>query len=120
MRLQIDVGLIETCRSLTISAGFSFPLFHALSEGKLKSYLFSSPAPQYLTEQIRKYDARKEKFCPIKIITHGFYVPFEGMYYILPLLYQCGYMTIKDYNPICQAYTLDIPNREVLDKFPVD
>jgi hypothetical protein len=31
----------------------------------------------------------------------------------LPLLYQSGYLTIKDYDPITEAYTLSIPNQEV-------
>jgi hypothetical protein len=31
----------------------------------------------------------------------------------LPLLYQSGYLTIKDYDPEMDAYTLGLPNREV-------
>ena len=33
----------------------------------------------------------------------------------LPLLYQCGYLTIKIYEPMFQEYTLGIPNKEVRD-----
>ena len=32
---------------------------------------------------------------------------------ILPLLYQSGYITIKDYNTASTLYTLDIPNNEI-------
>lgn len=32
---------------------------------------------------------------------------------IMPLLYQSGYITIKDYNKDYNYYTLDIPNKEV-------
>lgn len=32
---------------------------------------------------------------------------------IMPLLYQSGYITIKDYNQEYNYYTLDIPNKEV-------
>ena len=32
---------------------------------------------------------------------------------VTPLLYQSGYLTIKDYIPFAQLYTLDIPNQEV-------
>ena len=32
---------------------------------------------------------------------------------IMPLLYQSGYITIKDYNRTYNYYTLDVPNREV-------
>lgn len=31
----------------------------------------------------------------------------------LPLLYQSGYLTIKDYDPDTEAYELSIPNQEV-------
>ncbi len=31
----------------------------------------------------------------------------------MPLLYQCGYITIKDYNRDYDYYTLDVPNKEV-------
>ena len=32
---------------------------------------------------------------------------------ITPLLYQSGYITIKDYDKELDLYTLDIPNKEV-------
>ena len=32
---------------------------------------------------------------------------------LLPLLYQSGYLTIKDYNPEIGTYTLDLPNKEI-------
>lgn len=32
---------------------------------------------------------------------------------IIPLLYQSGYVTIKDYDPLLELYTLDFPNREI-------
>ena len=32
---------------------------------------------------------------------------------VLPLLYQGGYLTIKDYDPITHGFTLGIPNKEV-------
>ena len=35
----------------------------------------------------------------------------------IPVLYQSGYLTIKDYDPIFKTYTLDYPNEEVKDSF---
>lgn len=32
---------------------------------------------------------------------------------IIPLLYQSGYVTIKDYDTLLELYTLDFPNREI-------
>jgi hypothetical protein len=36
---------------------------------------------------------------------------------LVPLLYQSGYLTIKDYNPRFNLYMLGIPNKEVEDGF---
>ena len=43
----------------------------------------------------------------------AFDAPTERMKSILPLLYQSGYITIKDYNTASTLYTLDIPNNEI-------
>lgn len=42
-----------------------------------------------------------------------FDAPTEKMEGIVPLLYQSGYFTIKDYNKLAELYTLDIPNGEI-------
>lgn len=39
--------------------------------------------------------------------------PTESLDNSLPLLYQAGYLTIKDYDPISCTYTLGLPNAEV-------
>ena len=43
----------------------------------------------------------------------SFDAPTERMTTITPLLYQSGYVTIKDYDKYTELYTLDIPNREI-------
>ena len=42
-----------------------------------------------------------------------FDAPTERLTSVVPLLYQSGYITIKDGNPWMEMYTLGIPNREV-------
>lgn len=42
-----------------------------------------------------------------------FDAPTENMTSLTPLLYQSGYLTIKDYDNELQFYTLDLPNREI-------
>ena len=62
---------------------------------------------------------RKFEVLPTDIITRveadasEFDAPTETMSTIMPLLYQSGYITIKDYNRTYNYYTLDVPNREV-------
>jgi hypothetical protein len=43
----------------------------------------------------------------------AFNTPIESMTGAIPLLYQSGYLTLKDYNREDDLYTLDIPNAEV-------
>ena len=48
-----------------------------------------------------------------QVTDDDFDAPTEGMTTIMPLLYQSGYITIKDYDEIFRSYTLGIPNNEV-------
>lgn len=47
----------------------------------------------------------------------GFDAPTETMESIVPLLYQSGYLTIKEYDPRKNRYLLDFPNNEVKKGF---
>jgi hypothetical protein len=49
----------------------------------------------------------------LEVSSSAFDQPTENMEDALPLLYQSGYLTIKDYDPDIEAYTLSIPNQEV-------
>jgi hypothetical protein len=49
----------------------------------------------------------------LEVSSSAFDQPTENMEDALPLLYQSGYLTIKDYDPDIAAYTLSIPNQEV-------
>ena len=50
------------------------------------------------------------------IMTDSLYAQFSETN-PLPLLYQSGYLTIKDYNPEFMIYTLGFPNRDVEESF---
>ena len=43
----------------------------------------------------------------------AFDAPTENMKTITPLLYQSGYITIKNYDKMSQLFTLDLPNKEI-------
>jgi len=90
-----------------------FSLIKALDAGRLKSYWFSTGTPTYLIEQMRIFDVSPQKISEIDAFEEEFDAPTEDMTSIIPLLYQSGYLTIKDYSPDSLTYTLDIPNREV-------
>ena len=90
-----------------------FSLLNAFADGKLNSYWFGSGTPTYLIEMLRKYKVEATEIGGRRVKAVAFDAPTERMTSITPLLYQSGYITIKDYNKLIDIYTLDIPNREV-------
>lgn len=62
---------------------------------------------------MRKFETLPSDFSHMEAMSAEFDAPTEGMMSIIPLLYQSGYVTIKDYDADAELYTLDIPNREV-------
>lgn len=90
-----------------------YSLLNALSDGKLDFYWFGSGTPTYLIEMLRKYHVMPQQIGNRKALSTSFDAPTERMTDITPLLYQSGYITIKDYSATTRLYTLDIPNKEV-------
>ncbi len=90
-----------------------FSLLTALSKGKIDSYWFGSGTPTYLIEMLRKYHVSPQHIGSREAMASSFDAPTERMTDITPLLYQSGYVTIKDYDEAIELYTLDIPNKEV-------
>lgn len=90
-----------------------FSLFNAFEDGKLNSYWFGSGTPTYLIEMLNKYGVKPQQIGGRKAFSTSFDAPTERMTDITPLLYQSGYITIKDYSSLTELYTLDIPNKEV-------
>ena len=90
-----------------------FSLLNAFQDRTLKSYWFESGTPTFLIEMMRKFNVIPSMLKPSNVMASGFDAPTENMSSIMPLLYQSGYMTIKDYNRKANIYTLDIPNNEI-------
>ena len=90
-----------------------FSLLLAFSKKKLDNYWFESGTTTFLVEMLRKYDTEFTDLKKIEASAYDFDAPTESATSIVPLLYQSGYITIKDYDPDFDFYTLDIPNKEV-------
>ena len=90
-----------------------YSLMNAFSEGELNAYWFGSGTPTYLIEMLRKYQVTPQQIGGRKVRSESFDAPSNQLTGITPLLYQSGYLTIKDYSPFSKLYTLDIPNQEV-------
>ena len=85
----------------------------AFNERRLNNFWFESGTPSYLLRQLQRYRTDITKIDGIVVPSDAFDQPTENMLDALPLLYQSGYLTIKDYDPVDQGYTLGIPNKEV-------
>jgi hypothetical protein len=90
-----------------------FSLMYAFATGNIGNYWFASGTPSFLFQQMRKYNTNILELDKLEVTSSQFDVPTEAMTSALPLLYQSGYLTIKDYNPYAHIYTLDFPNAEV-------
>ena len=90
-----------------------FSLLNAFADGKFGSYWFGSGTPTYLIKMLEKFGVEPSEVGGKTAAVEDFDAPTETMTDIIPLLYQSGYITIKDYDESIDLYTLDIPNKEV-------
>ena len=83
----------------------------------IQDYWFRSGTPSYLVRLLRH---TKEN---LNELTGRYYEPQEFVDYKadverpLPMIYQSGYLTIKDYNMRRNTFLLDFPNNEVKNGF---
>ena len=90
-----------------------YSLLNCFAKRELGAYWFTSGTPTYLINMIRKYDTLPATIAPMEALESAFDAPTETMVTITPLLYQSGYITIKDYDRETTLYTLDFPNKEI-------
>ena len=90
-----------------------FSLLNAFADGKFGSYWFGSGTPTYLINMLKKFGVEPSEIGNNRVSVEDFDAPTERMTSIIPLLYQSGYITIKNYDAELDLYTLNIPNKEV-------
>ena len=90
-----------------------FSLLNCFEKKQFGAYWFSSGTPTYLINMMRKFDVLPSDVGRMEAECSEFDAPTENMPTLIPLLYQSGYITIKDYNKEFNYYTLDVPNKEV-------
>jgi hypothetical protein len=83
---------------------------------RFEHYWFETGTPEFLVKLIWK-----NQFDILSIPIETDYIGFASYEVedlsLIPLLLQTGYLTIKDYDPLTQNYTLDYPNFEVRHAF---
>ena len=95
-----------------------FSLFNALDSGETKDYWFDSATPSAVIEMLSKMPPLtltdiEGVNCPAE----RFDVPFNSYDDPLPVLFQSGYLTIRDYDADLEEYELGLPNAEVRKGF---
>ena len=90
-----------------------FSLLNALREKRLDDYWFRTGTPTYLIRLMNHFHEDLDE------MTGKYYSPEEFVDYRadverpLPMIYQSGYLTVKDYDREMRTFLLDFPNDEV-------
>jgi len=91
-----------------------FSLIKALDAQDFGSYWFDTGTPTYLIERLKESPIDETTLDSMPMIPESdFDVSPEISDNSLPMLYQTGYLTIKDYDKALHLYTLGYPNKEV-------
>ena len=90
-----------------------FSLLKCFLQKKITNYWFESGTPTFLIRQMQHFRTDVTTMDRMEVDASSFDCPPEAMTTALPLLYQSGYVTIKDYDRETETYILAIPNKEV-------
>ena len=94
-----------------------FSLLKCFNHRDIANYWFDSGTPTFLIRQMQQFRTDITTMDMIAARASAFDQPTENMDDALPLLYQSGYITIKDYDRETDFYILSIPNKEVRTGF---
>ena len=90
-----------------------FSLLKCFNHKDISNYWFDSGTPTFLIRQMQHFQTDITAMDRIETVAAAFDQPTENMDDALPLLYQSGYITIKEYDRETDSFVLAIPNKEV-------
>ena len=95
-----------------------FCLLKALSESDFGSYWFESGTPSFLVKTLQNQPFQLFSVMDGRKATETQFKDYDpDSKNMLPVIYQSGYLTIKDFEKRGRIYTLGFPNKEVEDGF---
>ena len=94
-----------------------FSLIKAFQHLDVSNYWFESGTPTFLIRQMQYFHTDIMSLERLEVMSTAFDQPTDDMEDALPLLYQSGYLTIKDYYRETDSYLLSFPNQEVRTGF---
>ncbi len=90
-----------------------FSLINAFNDNSLDFYWYNSGTPTFLFEQLKHFKTKLADLDGQKVLESSFSVSPEYADSALPVLYQAGYLTIREYDQRFRQFTLGYPNKEV-------
>ena len=94
-----------------------FSLLNAFKRNKFGSYWFETGTPTYLVELLKKHHYNLERMTHEETSADVLNSIDSSSTDPIPVIYQSGYLTIKEYDPRFGIYRLGFPNREVEEGF---
>lgn len=94
-----------------------YSIINALDDRNFNSYWFTSGTPTFLIELLQKNGIDMLQLDNLWARDNRFDVPTDSITDPIPVLYQSGYLTIKEYNSKLRMYRLGFPNEEVRQGF---
>ena len=100
-------------RDLSVSVYNPFSILSAFDTNTLNAFWFATGTPNFLVEVIKHCDYPLDRLVTEPKTAQDLDA-IDAMYSDpIPLFFQSGYLTIKDYNPEFWVYRLGFPNAEV-------
>lgn len=90
-----------------------FSVLSALQKRSYGNYWFASGTPTFLVEMLQKTDFDLREMEGIEVNEASLSDDRADINNPIPMIYQSGYLTIKDYDERFRMYTLGFPNEEV-------
>ena len=95
-----------------------FCLLKCFSAKNFGSYWFESGTPSFLVNTLQNQPIELTNLVNGRLATEDQFKNYDpDSKNMLPVIYQSGYLTIKDYEKETGLYTLDFPNREIENGF---
>ena len=92
-------------------------LVNAFAMGDIMNFWFSTGTPTMLVNVMRQTGVTLQQIEHFRAKLSRFDAPTERISDPIPVLFQSGYLTLKEYDPIDHKYTLGFPNGEVREGF---
>jgi hypothetical protein len=94
-----------------------FSLLNTFKKNEFNNYWFETGTPSYLVYLLKKHNYNLERMSTVECDADVLNSVDSQSTNPIPVIYQSGYLTIKDYDPRFGIYKLGFPNVEVEDGF---